>query len=102
MSEKVDEPVNIVVLCDGTLNFPTIDTNIHRLHMLLLSEAYEAKSRGLSKLVHSFESQYKVLKKENSIYQKNREISDEAFRYDDHYYESGAGEKLDLIDAAIA
>jgi uncharacterized protein (DUF2235 family) len=97
MSEKDDEPVNIVVLCDGTLNFPTIDTNVHRLHMLLLSEA---ELSGFSE--HPFELRYKEFKKENSKCQKNREISDEAFRHDDHYYEAGAGEKLDLIDSAIA
>src|ERR1043166_410147 len=104
--EKADnETINIVVLCDGSLNRPTVETNVHILHKLLLSEVEEAKIRGISQgpeLENSLGSWFERLKSENRKYQENREISDEAFRYEDHYYEAGAGEVFDLMDTIIA
>ncbi|RHZ43249.1 hypothetical protein Glove_816420g6 [Diversispora epigaea] len=50
-----EETINIVVLCDGTSNWPTIETNVYKLHTLLLSyyEAYKTRVRCVAGMIRN-------------------------------------------------
>ncbi|RHZ74768.1 hypothetical protein Glove_219g27 [Diversispora epigaea] len=90
------ETANIVVFCDGTFNWPTIGTNVYKLHALLL--LYKANGiRG----IHS-DNFFEELYKQNLKYRQNCEIPQDAFRYEDNYYEPGVGGKVNAVDALIA
>ncbi|RHZ74837.1 hypothetical protein Glove_219g4 [Diversispora epigaea] len=97
MEKNSEETINIVVLCDGTLNGPIVETNVYKLHMLLLSSYCEAnRTRGLDF------SWFEKLNNLNRKHRKTREITHDAFLHKDHYYESGVGGIFELLDTAIA
>ncbi|CAG8746056.1 33380_t:CDS:2, partial [Gigaspora margarita] len=64
----MQEPINtnIVVLCDGTLNFPAIETNVYKLNLLLLSSYNTTRGFNESDLITWF----KGLDKINNNYHK--------------------------------
>ncbi|CAG8439085.1 4376_t:CDS:2 [Diversispora eburnea] len=99
MEKNSDKTINIVVLCDGTLNGPVIETNVYKLHLLLLSY-YEA---GKTRRIPGIDSlRFEKLKDRNLKYRKTHEIAHDAFLHKDHYYESGVGGKFNVIDSMVA
>ncbi|RHZ74773.1 hypothetical protein Glove_219g22 [Diversispora epigaea] len=98
------ETVNIVVLCDGTLSGPTAETNVYKLHILLLYDKYckeREREKDGTREISDFEW-LENLKERNRKHRKNHEIVQGAFLHEDHYYEKGVGEKLKVIDSMTA
>ncbi|CAG8439106.1 4378_t:CDS:2 [Diversispora eburnea] len=103
-TQETQETINIVVLCDGTFNGPTTETNLYKLHILLLYDKY-CKNQSKEKQVPLKISDYKwlkSLKKQNKEPHNTREIADGAFVYEDQYYEKGVAERFNPLDFAIA
>ncbi|RHZ74819.1 hypothetical protein Glove_219g18 [Diversispora epigaea] len=102
------ETINIVVLCDGTLNNPLVETNVYRLHMILLSHyATETETtRGLDIHVHDklkqFRSWFKNINDHNRKKRKIREIPNDAFCYKDQHYQAGVGGMFKITDTVVA
>ncbi|CAG8439096.1 4377_t:CDS:1 [Diversispora eburnea] len=100
-TKETKETINIVVSCDGTLNGPTVETNLYKLHILLLYDNYCNHCKDDEPLKFSKFKWLKDLQNRNQKYRKTREIASGAFRYEDQYYEKGVGENFNLIDTAL-